>query len=93
MTTVFRSHFHVDICKGLKEEEELADEVSKRWGFFEAELAEYDFRMSRHGIRGMFACSTSLLIGTHLIEEKAWVQFRGLVVDHPMDAFMEGDEK
>lgn len=74
----------------------MPDEVGKWWGFGEVEFVKHDFCVIRPSVHGNLAISTSVmaaLVSGHVIEDCFQNQPRRLVVDDPMEAFVQDDKK
>jgi len=73
--------------------EELPDEITKRWGSFEAEVVEYNVRTPLHSIHAKLAYSAASDAGSHFTKSTPHIQFCRFVVSYPMEAFVGDEEK
>ena len=74
--------------------EEPPDEISKGWRPFELEFPESHIRVP--GVHEVLACSTGVAaVGVKLdiIEDVLYVQPCRLVMDNPVDTFVEDNKK
>ena len=90
------TYFFVEVNdgEGLEQAEEPPDEISERRGPVELELLKYNIPV--HGVHPVLACSTgAAAIGLDLdvVEDVLHIQCFRFVVDDPVDALVEDDEK